>query len=873
MKHTLIDAPSNLNSVHRSEVTDADVLADDDADIFVFPTAVGQKGFWYLDRFDPGNPAYNIAVRFRLDGALNHDAMSRAINEIVRRHESLRTVVKELQGEPVQVVMPTVSIPLPVVDLRTIPASDRHPRSETLATEEARKRFDLSTGPLVRAALLWLEEQLHVLLVTVHHIISDGWSIGVFTRELGPLYDAYCRGLDSPLEDLSLQYGDFAVYQEHWLESGHLGGQLDYWKRKLSRLPSLEIPPDRPRRGFGAGNGHVESLVLSRILTNTLEAWSRGRGYTFFMLVVAALKVLISRETGRDDIFVGTLAAGRSRVELEPLIGLFINPLVLRTDLSGDPLFPGLLAQVSETILGALANQDVPFERVARAIRPGRGEHGREPVFRINFIYQRDFVKPLEAGGVELTAIPSRSPGAIYDLNFFLVERADGWRASCEYNTDLYNPATVIRLLARFRALLEGLAADPERRISQVPSESVVECEPGPLGAQPSHWLGPDGSTALVPGATTYVAPRNKIEARLAEMWETLLGVNRISVMADFFDEGGYSLLAAKLLSMIECTFGTRLSLAALLQSPTIRGLAAQLHSDKRLSLARQIYSIRSGTSWPPFVVQTNQPDAWRKLARHLNPDLPLHGILLPEMTALSVGTDLEALAANLVEALQEAVPKGPYYLGGWCRSGIIAYEMARQLRERGAEVALVVLIDSYSPPYRRSFRGLKALPIRLYLLAERHHYYHLARIREGRSINIASFMRRQMRAVSESVKTLLGSWWSRRHNGRSDNSPDELERFINLLADRYVPKPYDGQVVLFRTEKFQRGRFRDLKLGWGNLVLGGLHVYELPGYHAAVFQEPVVAMMARELALYLPSTADQENDRRRGVNSPASDH
>jgi thioesterase domain-containing protein/acyl carrier protein len=848
MRYPTIDAPPKVNgTMHALEETD----------VFVFPTTVAQRGFWYLDGLDPGNPAYNIAVRFRLEGPLNQGALARAINEIIRRHESLRTAIKEVDGEPVQVVMPSLSIPLPVADLRSVPAADRHQRSEAMATEEARKRFDLSAGPLVRAGLLRLDEQDQVLLVTVHHIISDGWSIGVITRELGALYDAYCRGLDSPLDDLPLQYGDFAVWQERWLASSDLGGQLAYWTRRLSRLPLLEIAPDRPRPATWTSNGHIESTVLSRGLTTTLEEWARGRGHTFFMLAAAVLKVLIGRETGREDVFVGTLTAGRSRVELEPLIGPFINPLVLWTDLSGDPPFPELLTRVGETVIEALANQQVPFERVVQAIQPRR-DPARHPVFQINFIYQRDFVRPVEAGGLSLTAIPSRSPGSIYDLNFFMVERADGWRASCEYNTDLYEPATVVRLLARFRTLLEGVAADPERRISQLPAKSAADREPEAAAAGSS----PGSSRLSRPAdAGPYVAPRDEIEARLARLWEDLLASDRISVTADFFDEGGHSLLAAKLIAQIERSFGKRLSLATLLQVPTIRSLAEHLRSERLTALRRQVFSLRAGGSQPPFLVQTSHPNTWRLLMRHLDPGQPLHGILLPEAISENDGPSVEELASNLVEAVREAVPNGPYYLGGWCRSGIIAYEMAQQLRARGEEVALVVLVDSYSPPYELSFRGLRALPIRLYFLAVKFCYY-LAGIRDGQAGVIVDFIKRRMRSASESFRTRLGNWWSHGRDPRSPEVAEHPELSQYRLTDRYAPRPYTGRVVLFRTARFQTGRFRDPTLGWGELVGGGLEVHELPGNHHGVFQEPVVAMLARKLSPYLPRPAGPTDPR-----------
>jgi amino acid adenylation domain-containing protein len=448
-------------------------LADE---VFVLPATVGQHGFLYLDQLQPGNPAYNIAIRFRLQGRLRAEELERALNEIVRRHESLRTVFAQENGVPVQLVSPQLSIRMRRDDLEGVSEEDRDEQARAIATEEGHRRFDLTKGPLIRARLLRLDDEEHILLVTTHHIVSDGWSLGILAQELRALYEAFCRGLDSPLPDLALQWGDFAVWQEQWLKSKNLNDQIEYWARQLADLTPLELPTDRPRPPVQTFNGNIESILLPRELTDCLESLCSREKVTLFVLTLAAFKLLLHRYSGQNDVFVGSVLAGRSRVELEPLIGLFINPLVLRTNLSGDPTFLELLARVRETVLEGFANHDVPFERVVKAVQPER-DPSRHPIFQINFLFQRAFLQPFEAAGVTFTAIPSLSPGAICDLNFFLVERAEGWRASCEYNVDLYESATVRRLLGHFQTLLEGIAANPVRRISDFPLLTQEERE------------------------------------------------------------------------------------------------------------------------------------------------------------------------------------------------------------------------------------------------------------------------------------------------------------------------------------------------------------------------------------------------------------
>jgi thioesterase domain-containing protein len=838
MAHPLVERATAKNGA----------IKPSDGEVFVFPATVGQQGFWYLDQLDPGNPAYNIAVRFRLEGPLQHAALIRAMNEIVRRHESLRTVIIEIDGYPVQMMNPSLSIPVPIIDLRDVPASERHSRSEVLTVEEARRRFDVAVGPLVRASLLRLDDEDHVLLVTIHHIISDGWSIGLITKELGELYDAFCRGLSSPLVELPLQYADFAVWQKRWLDSSVLEGQLSYWKDKLAHLPLLEIKTDRPRPPIQTSNGYIESLVLPTTLTETLKEISNQQGVTFFVMALASLKLMLMRLTGQTDVFVGTLVAGRSRVELEPLIGLFVNPLVLRTDFAGASTFPELLSRVRDTVVDALANQELPFERVVEVVQPKR-DPSRHPVFQINFIYQRDFVRPLEASGLTLTAIPSKSPGAIYDLNFFMVERADGWRASCEYNTDLYEAATINRMLAQFQALLQSIAADPSSRISDLSMLTTADREPWmPATAGPSRRAPVREPHPGAVSSSSFVAPADETEARLAKLWEQVLQTKDISVTADFFDEGGTSLLAARLFSKIEQAFNKRISLVTLLQSPTIQALAQHLRTESLSTLRQHVFPIQPKGTRVPLFLQTGQPHIWRHLVRLLGPDQPVYGLFFPEVSLLPNPFTVTDIAAKLVELLRHVQPSGPYILGGWCRSGVIVYEIAQQLRASGEEVSLIVLFDTYSPPYLRSFAGLKAFPIRLYFLAQK------------LLTNARRLGRGALREIVKSrTEALIANYWasiSRIWNRRpKDDQQDTFAHEVPdqyLLVEDYEPAPYDGRVLLFRSELYQTGRFRDLELGWGKLVRGGLDVVETPGNHNSMFVEPAAQVVAAKFNEFL---------------------
>lgn len=835
-------------------------------DVFVFPTTVRQQGFWYLDQLQPGNPAYNIAVRFRLQGVLRAEELEHALNEIVRRHESLRTVFAAVEGVPVQVVMPRFFIPLERDDLREASEKQRRERAERLTAEEGRRSFDLATGPLIRARLLRLADEEHVLVVTVHHIVSDGWSIGIFLSELGTLYDAYCRGETSPLPDLALQYPDFAVWQKEWLQSNGLEDQLKYWTRQLSHLPVLEIPPDRPRPPVPTSRGSIESILLPKELTDRLASLSHREKATPFMTMLAVFQVLLQRCSGRDDVFVGSVLAGRARVELEPLIGLFINPVVLRTDLSGDPSFLELLARVRQTVLQAFANQDIPFERVVDAVQPKR-DPSRHPLFQINFLYQRDFVHPFQGAGLTITAIPSLSPGAIYDLNFFMVERAEGWRASCEYNTDVYEASTIRRLLGQFQVLLEEVAANPAGRISEFPLTSRTTRElpepTVPLAAQ-------SAAEAPLPAERTrraYVAPRDPVECKLAELWERVLGVDEISVTADFFDMGGHSLLAAQLLAQVTKTFGRKVPLAVLLQSPTIASFAARLRAERVNGFSDhahgngtaggtigeekwehpegQVFPLRGGGSRPPLLLVDAGP-FHRPLVRRLGNDQPVLGVALPELSALPNGFTVGDIASNLLAALDEAQVGGPYCLAGWSQAGVIAYEMARQLRARGQDVALLILFDTNNPDYLRSFKGWHNAPLRLYLWLEKV-LYHLRKVRRMPWRQAWQYFRERMRKFALAPVGV-------QKRPRTPGDASLATSFVDtwqvqyLAANDYEPHPCDWPIVLVRSAALQTGWFRDPQLGWGRVARAGLRVFEMPGEHDAMFLEPDV----RELAAIL---------------------
>ncbi|MCP4701327.1 MAG: amino acid adenylation domain-containing protein, partial [Gammaproteobacteria bacterium] len=439
------------------------------------PLSHAQQRLWFLEQMEGETAAYNVPLALRFNGALVPDVLQRSLREIVRRHESLRTVFPSTDGEPLQRIAAELNPPLPVTDLQSLSGDQQAAEVCRLALQEAEHRFDLAEGPLLRTGLLRLNAEEHILFLTMHHIISDGWSIGVFLRELGALYEAYAADKPSPLPDLPIQYVDFAHWQRQWLSGGELAKQLDYWKKQLAGTPALlELPTDRPRPPVQTFHGKVEYMHIDAELTGALNQLSQTAGGTLFMTLLAAFMVLLHRYTGQEDIPVGSPIASRTRRELEGLIGFFVNTLVLRADLSGDPTFLTLLEQMRQISLDAYAHQDVPFEHLVEALKPERSI-SYPPLFQVMFSLQNAPMENLALENVSITFLPPAIVSAKFDINLWLEETAQGLEGTCEYNTDLFDASTVQRMLGHFHVLLKGIVANPEQPLSRLPLLNEAE--------------------------------------------------------------------------------------------------------------------------------------------------------------------------------------------------------------------------------------------------------------------------------------------------------------------------------------------------------------------------------------------------------------
>ena len=438
-----------------------------------WPLSYAQLRLWILDQMEPGRGTYNIVVAVRLKGNLLVEGLQWALGELLRRHEALRTRYVIEKGEPAQVVWEWEPAEIKQLDLRGMGSEDQQRESQRLLEEEAERGFDLSRDAMLRAMLVREGEQEWALSLVTHHIASDGWSQGALIRELGEFYRAYCEGREARLEPLPIQYADYAVWQRQRLTGELLEEQLGYWKRQLGGEPlALDLPTDRPRPARQSFRGGRERLKLPKGLSEELKQLSRREGVTLFMTLLAAFQVLLSRYTGKTDVVVGTATAGRNRAELEGLIGFFVNTLALRTSLSGDPSFRELLGRSREVALGAYGHQDAPFEKLVEELHPER-ELGRNPLFQVMFVLQnvhgRELGRELELTGVDVSRLEVDNGTAKFDLTLSLSDSEDGFIGMWEYSADLFDRETIRRMAGHFQRLLEGIVADPEARISQLP--------------------------------------------------------------------------------------------------------------------------------------------------------------------------------------------------------------------------------------------------------------------------------------------------------------------------------------------------------------------------------------------------------------------
>jgi amino acid adenylation domain-containing protein len=455
-----------LNKAKNSSLTKRGIQRRGTADSCVLSFA--QQRLWLFDQLEPRCSGYNIPLAIRMHGRLSVSALQQSIGELIKRHEVLRTTFSTESGQPVQRTKSATSITLQQSDLSALPEEQREAKLQQLVSEELSRPFDLAVGPLMRTILVRLNPQEHVLLMTIHHIATDGWSMGILYRELSDLYEAARKGHSSPLPELPIQYADFAVWQREWLKGKKLEEQVAFWKENLRNLTTLQLPTDHPRPSVPAFNAAKHSVEFPQAITKSLQELNRNEGTTLFMTLLAAFQILLHRYTGQDDVVVGTAVANRNREEIEGLLGFFVNTLVMRADTSGDPAFRELLKRVRKSTLDAYEHQDLPFERLVEELHPTRVP-GRNPLFQALFVLQNTPVSSIRLPELTMSLTSIKDARTTFDLEVHLHETPEGLKCSFVYRTDLFERGTIERMATHYQRILEGVVANPDQRLSELP--------------------------------------------------------------------------------------------------------------------------------------------------------------------------------------------------------------------------------------------------------------------------------------------------------------------------------------------------------------------------------------------------------------------
>ncbi len=529
------------------------------ANACIHPLSWGQQRLWAHQQVEPHRPIYNIPIAYHLTGSIDPDILQSSLTAIIQRHDILRTTIATVSGQPMQAVSPQMEVSLPVVDLRHLPSAEQDARSTKQALEDAQTQFDLNIGPLWRFQLLQLSDEQSILLFTIHHIISDRWSLDLWMGELALVYEALMAGDPAPGNAPAKQYADYTAWQNQWVQGKRWDSQLAYWKQQLGGNPApLELPIDRTRSFASTSTGARQSLTFHPELTAALKHLSDGESVTPFMTLLAAFAVLLYQYTQQEDQILCTPVAGRHRAETKGVQGYFNNILPLRLDLSGNPSFQELIARARQVSLGAYKNMDLPFQAIADL-----PELARTPLARV--------LLALQPGANDTLSLPHltiRYPKfqnvhngtANVDLALFLEEKDGAWTGAIDYKTDLFDTATIAQIIAQFQQLLATLITNPQLRLETLPCLRKA--------------------ALLKPSETTYVAPNKAIERTIAEVCQEMLQLEKVGIHHNFFELGAHSLMMVKICDRLNTVLNQKLAIVDLFRYPTIHTLAQYLSQE-----------------------------------------------------------------------------------------------------------------------------------------------------------------------------------------------------------------------------------------------------------------------------------------------------
>jgi thioesterase domain-containing protein len=794
-----------------------------------FPCSQSQLLWWILDSINPGDPAYNIAVCWEIRGRFSAASIEAAFDRVIARHEILRTRFVEKNNTPVQQVMRSAPFKLSIIDLRGVSEEKRTERVASIGEMMAREPFDITRPGLIRAALLLVETDRGILMTTAHHIVFDGWSIRVLGREIGEIASAVDARRLPALPDLPLQYGDFALWQQDHLESCGFETEKSYWLEHIGGRPYFEVIPDFPRGNSKTSTAGMAAVAKPPAFGEKMTRAAAQLNVTQYALGAAVVALLLGLETAGETVVIGSQVSGRYDEELEPLIGVFINNLVLRFDIDRNASFREHVASVAVSVAGALEHRNMPFNRLVELVNPVR-DATRNPLVSVNFNLQKAFMEDRAYGAFELVSRPSLSPGAIFDLNFFMVGRPDGWRMALEYNSDLFSRETTDRLLANWQAIYDRVLADPDIALHKIdyaghcaprenlaPGDAGRANESGTPAVDPAHPLGIVAAPATPAGGPVPdTHPDAALQASMTRIWQDVLGAATLSPLDDFFRLGGHSLLALRMISRVRSELGLTPNLALLFQAPTLAAFAAGCaalpspgSSDAAAYNPWQHITFRKGAKADIYTI--NHPFLYYRLAGELPDAVGVHNVNLfgTEIGDTLRGLSFSELTDLAIARIEESTSSGPVVLFGLCVNGNMAVEISHRLRARGYHVPFTGIIDSWSTDARQFVSESLAKRMRLARRLKRAAYF-AGKVSTGRMQPVA-FMK-QFKATKR-VMSLAGI--KSGEDTQEEFQNGEITRLLMDAAQMIDRAPeLDASMRIFYSQSSHKAA-RDLTFGW----------------------------------------------------------
>lgn len=817
------------------------------------PLSFAQERLWSVEQSEPGAPYYHIPLTWEIEGKLDYDALQRSFDFLLQRHEALRTTFPSTPAGTFQDVH-DCSVIIRMEDLAQLGLEEARNESWNRAVHFAQETMDLERGPLLRAVLYRRSANDHWLVAIFHQIIFDGASMRVFNRELGECYRSFVAGRQPELEPLPVTYADFSRWQIEAARQTEECGE--FWRRRLAKpYQPLRLPADQhPNRQGVTPAGHL-AVQLPKATMKPLKELALATGATPFSAFLATFQAYLGCALKQGEVLSFASIAARTHSALRNMIGLVANVLPLRLDLSGNPSFRETLARSAETVASALANQTLPLNEILECLSvdpPGAS------VLQTLIIYNNSPLQKLKLPEVTFTpSIELDNGAAKFDLALDVADSPEGISGFLKYRSDLYARETMVQLMEGWHKFVDAVVAEPDRPLSAIETVPFQSTAGFSAGAEIPAAPGPPASSGQTADKrrAPFESPETGWEKKLAGIWENVFGIRPIGIHDNFFSLGGHSLSAVKLTAAIEKETGKKLRLCTIFQQPTVARLAKALQ-EANTRVEHSIVEIQPHGSKPPLFLVHGVGGGmfwgYNNLARGLGPDQPVYGFKSRGLDGLEEFTTIEEIATQYVGDLLKFQPRGPYYLGGYCFGGNVAYEMARQLRARNREVALLLLINCWSN--NSSYMRFRPTP----------------RVLWSATLNFIIRLQHQVRAGLENPRAFLkwrAAWIARRLKACIAGDARErlsVEDIVNMSSQseeektlwrthvhawlNYFPQPYDGRVVLFRTRGHPLVCSFDPKMGWGDLAAGGVEVRVCRGDHESILEEQNAGEVAREL-------------------------